>query len=206
MPHKWLTHFKTQSGKAILNKSPWELFEDFYERIKPDASKGEYWLTNGRINEIWQSGFDDMRKPYIKDRFPEAVVEIHPDDAAEHGIESGDYVRLWNDDVLVQTGGWVKVKSNDISFTSLMEQGLIRQGHGEIVAVAMVTPDVKLGVFFTYFLFPANPSNSLVHRVPDPITNRYRFKLGKAQVEKIGESPYKNSFDRMTFKRRTIFE
>ncbi|MCP4419503.1 MAG: arsenate reductase (azurin) large subunit [Chloroflexi bacterium] len=206
MPHKWLTHFKTQSGKAILNKSPWELFEDFYERIKPDASKGEYWLTNGRINEIWQSGFDDMRKPYIKDRFPEVIVEIHPDDAAEHGIESGDYVRLWNDDVLVQTGGWVKVKSNDISFTSLMEQGLIRQGHGEIVAVAMVTPDVKLGVFFTYFLFPANPSNSLVHRVPDPITNRYRFKLGKAQVKKIGESPYKNSFNRMTFKRRTIFE
>ncbi len=206
MPHKWLTHFKTHSGKAILNKSPWELFEDFYERIKPDAGKGEYWLTNGRINEIWQSAFDDLRKPYIRDRFPEMVVEMHPDDAANYGIESGDYVRLWNDDVLVQIGGWTKVKGDDMTFTSLMEQGLIRQGSGEIFAVAIVTPDVKLGVFFTYFLFPSNPSNSLVHRVPDPITNRYRFKLGKAQVEKTGESPYKNSFDRMTFKRRTVFE
>ncbi|MCP5094932.1 MAG: arsenate reductase (azurin) large subunit [Chloroflexi bacterium] len=206
MPHKWLTHFKSQSGKAILNKSPWELFEDFFERIKPDADKGEFWLTTGRINEIWQSAFDDLRKPYIRDRFPECVVEIHPDDAAGYGIESGDYVRLWSDDILVQTGGLVKVKGDDLSFTALEEQGLIRQGRGEITAVAMVTPDVKQGVFFTYFLYPSNPANSLVHRVPDPITNRYRFKLGKAQIEKTGESPYKNSFTQMTFKRRTVFE
>ena len=45
---------------------------------------------------------------------------------------------------------------------------------------------------------------SLVHRVPDPTTNRYRFKLGKGRISKIGESPYKNSFEEMTFKPRTI--
>ena len=49
-----------------------------------------------------------------------------------------------------------------------------------------------------------SPANSLIHRVPDPITNRYRFKLGKAQIEKIGESPYKDSFEEMTFKPRTV--
>ena len=32
---KWLTHFGTHSGKAVLNKSPWEWFSDFYERITP---------------------------------------------------------------------------------------------------------------------------------------------------------------------------
>ncbi|HFC11640.1 MAG TPA: arsenate reductase (azurin) large subunit, partial [Anaerolineae bacterium] len=63
---KWLTHFKTQSGKAVLSKSPWELFSDFYARIQPDPKKGEYWLTTGRVNEIWQSGFDDARKPYLQ--------------------------------------------------------------------------------------------------------------------------------------------
>ena len=81
MHHKWLTHFKTQSGKAVLNKSPWELFSDFYERITPDRSKGEMWLTSGRINEIWQSGADDVRKPYMFNRWPDTWVEIHPDDA-----------------------------------------------------------------------------------------------------------------------------
>jgi arsenite oxidase large subunit len=202
--HKWLTHFKSQSGKAVLNKSPWEMFEDFYERVKPDSEKGEFWLTTGRINEIWQSGFDDMRKPYMKNRWPDTFVEIHPEDAAPYEIESGDEVRLFSDDILVQTGGWVKVKGNDASFTSLVEQGLIRQGQGDVRAVAIVSEDVKQGVIFANFLHPSSPANSLVHRVPDPITNRYRFKLGKAQLERIGESPYKNSFEEMSFKPRTV--
>jgi arsenite oxidase large subunit len=204
MHHKWLTHFKSHSGKAVLNKSPWELFEDFYERIKPDPEKGEFWLTTGRINEIWQSGFDDVRKPYMKNRWPDTFVEIHPQDAAPYGIESGDEVRLFSDDILVQTGGWVKIKDSDASFTSLMEQGLIRQGGGDVRAVAIVSEDVKQGVIFANFLHPSSPANSLVHRVPDPITNRYRFKLGKAQIERIGESPYKNSFEEMSFKSRTV--
>jgi len=204
MHHKWLTHFKSQSGKAVLNKSPWEMFEDFYERIKPDPEKGEFWLTSGRINEIWQSGFDDVRKPYMKNRWPDTFVDIHPEDAAPYGIESGDEVRLFSDDILVQTGGWVKIKGNDASFTSLVEQGLIRQGEGDVRAVAIVSEAVKQGVIFANFLHPSSPANSLVHRVPDPITNRYRFKLGKAQIERIGESPYKNSFEEMSFKPRTV--
>jgi arsenite oxidase large subunit len=167
--HKWLTHFKTQSGKAVLNKSPWEVFEDFYDRVKPDAEKGEFWFTTGRINEIWQSGFDDIRKPYMRNRWPDTFVDIHPEDAAPYGIESGDEVRLFSDDILVQTGGWVKVKGNDASFTSLMDQGLIRQGQGDVRAVAIVSEDVKQGVIFANFLHPSSPANSLVHRVPDPI-------------------------------------
>ena len=201
---KWLTHFKSQSGKALFNKSPWELFSDFYERVTPDPEKGEMWLTTGRINEVWQSAFDDIRKPYIMQRWPDTFVEIHPQDADRFGIESGDNVRMWTDDVLIQTGGWVKVKGSDYSFTALNEQGLIRIGSGEAFAVAIVSADVGRGVLFTNFLHPSSPANSLVHRVPDPITNRYRFKLGKAQIEKIGESPFKHSFEEMTFKPRTV--
>jgi len=52
--------------------------------------------------------------------------------------------------------------------------------------------------------WPETESNSLVHRVPDPITNRYRFKLGKGKIRKTSESPYKRSFEVMTFKSRTI--
>ena len=203
MHHKWLTHFKTQSGKAVLNKSPWELFSDFYERITPDRSKGEMWLTSGRINEIWQSGADDVRKPYMFNRWPDTWVEIHPDDAEEFGIESGDEVRMWNDDILVQDGGWIHVKGDDMSFTSLMKQGLIHTGSADVRAVAIVSEDIKPGTLFTNFLHPSSPSNALVHRVPDPITNAYRFKLGKAFIEKTGESPYKDSFEAMTFKERT---
>ena len=201
---KWLTHFRSHAGKALFIKTPWELFSDFFERITPDPEKGEFWVTTSRINEIWQSGFDEIRKPYLENRWPDTFAEIHPDDAAAYGIESGDEIRMFSDDILIQTTGWNKVKPDEISFTALMENGSIRQGSGDVRAVAIVTEAVRPGVILTNFLHPSSPANSLVHRVPDPITNRYRFKLGKGQIERIGESPYKNDFRYMSFKPRDI--
>lgn len=72
------------------------------------------------------------------------------------------------------------------------------------MAVAIVTDAVRRGVLFTNFLWLGSPANSLVPRAPDPLTNRYRFKLGKAKFERVGESPYKRSFEAMTFKPRTV--
>lgn len=204
MHSKWLTHFKSQSGKALLIQSPWELFSDFFERVKPDSKKGELWVTTGRINEIWQSAYDDTRKPYLDQRWPDTFVEINPADAAAHGIESGDFVRMWNDDVLIQTGGFIRVRSDDLTFTSLADAGHIRVGRGEAEAVAIVTEAVPPGLLFTNFLHPSSPANSLVHRVPDPITNRYRFKLGKGRIEKLGESPFKDDLTRMSFQPRDV--
>lgn len=199
---KWLTHFATHSGKALLIKSPWELFSDFYQRIKPDSQKGEYWVTMGRINEAWQSGFDTLRQRFLRDRWPESFVEIHPQDAADEQLESGDLVRIWSDDILVQTGGFHHVRGDSYSFTQLMQAGHIRQGRGEMQAVVIVTDSVKPGVLFAYFLYGKRTANSLVHRVPDPITNNYRYKLGKGQIERLGESPYKRELLRMSFKPR----
>ena len=201
---KWLTHFRSHSGKALLIKTPWELFNDFYERITPDREAGEFWITNGRINEVWQSGFDDVRKPYIENRWPDTFAEIHPDDAAELGIESGDRIRMWSDDILIQTKGFNRIKGQEISFSWLIENGFIRVGSGEAEAIAIVTEAVKPGLIFTNFLHPSSPANSLVHRVPDPITNRYRFKLGKGKIERMGPSPYKEDFKLMSFKPRDV--
>ncbi|MBW7882121.1 MAG: arsenite oxidase large subunit, partial [Caldilineaceae bacterium] len=201
---KWLTHFNSHSGKALFIKSPWELFADFYARITPNRAEGEFWLTNGRINEIWQSAFDDSRKPYIENRWPDTFTEINPQDAAGYGIESGDEIRMFSDDILIQTRGWNKIKSNEINFTWLLENGYIRTGKGDAKAIAIVTEAVPPGVLFTNFLHPSSPANSLVHRVPDPITNRYRFKLGKAKIERLGASPYKNDPRFMSFMPRDI--
>jgi arsenite oxidase large subunit len=77
-------------------------------------------------------------------------------------------------------------------------------GSGKFEAVVVVTDAVLPGVLWTNALWPGSPANSIVHRVPDPITNRYRFKLGKGRVSKIGESPYKNEFKTMSFAPRTV--
>ncbi|MEE8270902.1 MAG: arsenate reductase (azurin) large subunit, partial [Alphaproteobacteria bacterium] len=55
--NKKLTHFNTQTGKCNIQKSPWSLFSDYWEWLNPRDD--ELWCTAGRINERWQSGFDD---------------------------------------------------------------------------------------------------------------------------------------------------
>lgn len=199
---KWLTAFATHTGKVIFHKSPWEDFKDFFERISPKDD--ELWVTNGRVNEIWQSAFDDQRRPYILQRWPDNFIEIHPLDAKARGIESGDYAQVECDDVLVQSGGFVGVIDSELSLKELEEKGLVHKGKGKFKAVAIVTDDIRPGVVFTNFLWMSAPANAVNHRVPDPITNQYRYKLGKGKLVKTGESPYKKSLKEMTFLPRTI--
>ncbi len=99
-----------KSGRFLMTKVDWNgLYADFHERIQPDPRKGELWVSNGRVNEIWQSLFDDMRNPYVMQRYPTNFVEINVKDARARGIKSGDMVLCWNDDVLVQEGGFWNV-------------------------------------------------------------------------------------------------
>lgn len=199
---KWMAAFGSHVGKGLLHKTPWSEFSDFYERITPKGD--ELWVTMGRINEIWQTNFDGLRNKYITDRWPSQFVEIHPDDADSRGIESGDLVLIENDDVLIQTGGFVGVEGDSQTFAGLEKAGQIRIGKGSYEAVAMVTNAIKPGVLWSNALDAKQPPNSVVHRVPDPITNRYRFKLGKGKIKKIGESIHKTEFAQMTFRQRDI--
>ena len=200
---KILTAFNTQSGKANFMKSPWDQFEDFYEYMRPKGE--ELWVTNGRIGEIWQSGFDDMlRREQIRDRWPANFLEIHPEDAAARGIESGDLIVAESDRIPVQQSGFIAATPADASFTNLLKDGHISLTSAKVEAVAIVTDAVRAGVSFMFFLHTKNPANSLVARVPDPISNNYRYKLGVGTIRKTGESPFKHSFTQMSFASRTI--
>jgi arsenite oxidase large subunit len=202
----WLYSFNTHSGKAILLKSPWKFagWIQFYEAIKPRADKGEIWITNGRFNETWQSGFDDLRKPYLSQRWPDSAIVIHPDDAKRSGIESGDFVEVVNDTVYVQTGQPQGVLDADLTFNQLMKDGHIMSTLGKFQAVAIVSDEMRPGVAMANFNFPNSPANAVVSAVPDPMTNNYRYKLGRGAMKKVGESPYKHSFTQMTLKPRNI--
>lgn len=203
---KWLYAFGTHTGKANLLKTPWTNsgWTDFYEAIKPRSEKGEIWITNGRLNEQWQSGFDDMRKPLLRDRWPHAPIFIHPDDAAPEGIESGDYVEVVNDTVYVQKGSPIGVKPDDLSFTRLLERGHIEITEGRFTAVAIVSDEMRPGVAKASFATSAAMANSVCHAVPDPVTGNYRYKLGRGVLNRVGESSYKSSFSRMSLKPRPI--
>ncbi len=89
-------------------------------------------------------------------------------------------------------------------FDGLNKAGHITMTSASVKTVAMVMPVTKPGVTFMYFLDTRESANSLVPRVVDPLVNNYRFKLASGKVRKIGESEYKKSFDKMTFKSRAI--
>ena len=166
--------FGTASGKAVFPKGDWNNVEPFQKEFAPQGD--ELWVTNMRVNEHWQSQFDDIRIPYRWDRFPANILEISPSDAASRGIESGDWVEVSNDNVLTQTGG---------------------RYAGKFSAVAYVTDQVPPGVTCSYFLFGQGrldmSTNSVSPGLADPINNRYRYKLGKGIVTKTGESEFKKT-------------
>ncbi len=203
---KWLYSFNTHSGKAILLKSPWNFpgWIQFFEAVKPRADKNELWVTNGRVNETWQSGFDDLRKPYLAQRWPYPFIVIHPNDAKKRGIESGDFAQVYNDTVYVQTGEPQGVKDDDLNFDTLLKAGHIKVTDGQFVAVAIVSDEIREGVTMANFNYPGAPANAVCHAVPDPVTNNYRYKLGRGTVSKMGESPYKHSFSSMSLKPRNV--
>jgi len=53
-----------------------------------------YWLSTGRVLEHWHSGSMTRRVPELFSAFPNAVVYMHPDDAAASGLRRGSDVRV----------------------------------------------------------------------------------------------------------------
>jgi arsenite oxidase large subunit len=200
---KWLTHFKSQTGRVNIQKHPWSLYSDFWEWLSPKGD--ELWFSAGRINEIWQSGYDDVeRRPYCTQRWPENWVEIHPDDAKARGIESGDQVMMYSDRVAAHVHTIHGVHGKDFQFSELMKNGHIELSKAAVTAVAIVTPVVKKGMLYSNMIDMRQPSNALAARVVDQISGNYNYKMGVARVKKIGESQYKKEFRSFSWAPRNI--
>jgi arsenite oxidase large subunit len=173
--------FKTSSGKAMFIRGDWRMAEPTFDRYKPKA--GELWVINGRINHIWQTMFDDLRKPYVRQRYPSNFLFMNIADAKPLGIESGDLVRVENDDVVDQLG---------------------QRSRGVLSLVAYLTDEVAPGVSYTYAFYPGQNSNVLASAVTDPVTGVYNYKIGKGRVTRIGETPLKGVAGAMSFVPRSI--
>jgi len=87
-PGKGVEFYGHPDGKARIFALPYEPPAE-----SPD-SEYPFWLVTGRVLEHWHSGTMTRRVPELYRSFPDAVVFMHPDDAAALKLRRGDEVKV----------------------------------------------------------------------------------------------------------------
>jgi nitrate reductase (cytochrome) len=77
-----------KDNKAIIFALPYEPPAE-----SPDKEY-DFWLCTGRVLEHWHSGSMTQRVPELYKAVPDALVYMHPDDAAKKNLRRGDEVRV----------------------------------------------------------------------------------------------------------------
>ena len=88
--------FFTDTGKArfIFATQPWH---GYAAKVSRQKNRYRFWINNGRANHIWQTLYHHQRIPYFQEHNPVPFIEIHPQDALELKVQSGDIVEVYND-------------------------------------------------------------------------------------------------------------
>ncbi|MFO1441833.1 molybdopterin-dependent oxidoreductase [Bacillus sp. Bva_UNVM-123] len=99
-PRLYTEQFETGDRKARLQPydQDWEGDHPTFlpAEILPNGEY-PYYLTTIRHNVIWQCGYSFRWIPHLVNQLPEVELQIHPDDASKEGIQSGDWLRLYNE-------------------------------------------------------------------------------------------------------------
>ncbi len=137
-------------GKAWLFALPYE--------PPHEAPDNEYdlWLSTGRVLEHWHSGTMTRRVPELYRAFPDAVVFMHPDDAAARGLRRGMEARI------VSRQGEVR--------TRVETRGRNRP---------------PKGLIFMPFFDAGQLVNKLIIDATDPLSKETDYKKCAVKVEKV---------------------
>jgi len=79
--------FDTADGKAKFLPAPWP---GLPKPVQAQKDKHRFWINNGRINEVWQTGYHNKYDHFVRDRYPMAIIEMNPKDAQSLGVDSGE--------------------------------------------------------------------------------------------------------------------
>ncbi len=172
--------FKGPGGKSNFVHVDLQAIRDRNDLLGPNSD--EFWVLTGRVNHLWQSLYDDLRKPHLIQRYPVSFLEISPEDARRLGVVSGDMVAVESD----------RVRTQDLGTSQ-----------GAITAVAYVTDQVAPGQVFAMFHYPGSPANAVVtgDAASTPQNPRQPFKFGRGRVTRIGST---DLADRMPFAPRNL--
>jgi arsenite oxidase large subunit len=86
--------FDTKDGRARFLPATWP---GLPKPVADQKSKHRFYINNGRVNEVWQTGYHNKFDAHVKERFPMAIVEMSPGDAQALNVQPGDIVEIYND-------------------------------------------------------------------------------------------------------------
>jgi arsenite oxidase large subunit len=79
---------------------PWSGYPPEVAKYLQGGKEKEYpfWLTTGRNQHIWQTGYHDQHIAQKMATVPLPYVELHPDDAQRLGVKAGELVEVFNEE------------------------------------------------------------------------------------------------------------
>jgi len=113
-PSELRQHWRTPVPQPTADKRPYAFVRSDWSEIREhfqanSIREGEFYLCNGRVNELWNSMFTNIRNETVRQRWPDdmpgTILELHPDHARElseaHGIPvtNGTVVTVHCDDI-----------------------------------------------------------------------------------------------------------
>src|SRR6185437_14063338 len=143
--------FYHADGKAHFMSLAWRDSGD------PVDAEFPVYLTTGRVVSQYLSGTQTRRIGPLVDQYPEPKLELHPNLAQQHGIATGD---------------WVKITSRRSDMTL------------QAMVVRTIRPDT---VFIPYHWPDRRSANRLTHRTLDPRSKIPEFKVSACRIEKSAQ-------------------
>ncbi len=143
--------FKTPDGKAHFNPAPYKLPGEVTDETYPII------LTTGRVVSQYLSGTQTRRIGKLVDQYPEPLLEIHPEMAAQYGIQQNELIKVST-----------------------------RRGEG-IFPANIVETIRKDTVFIPYHWPGKKSANLLTPGTLDPISKIPEFKVCACKLEPLKE-------------------
>lgn len=175
-----------QSAYYAFVRSDWKEIKEDFEANLPQT-EDEFVICNGRVNELWNSMFTNIRNETIRQRYPDdmpgTILEFNADDAANLGVRNGDVVEV--------SCNQIHLGANAASFKGIVS---VQEG-GK-------TPFVPSGMVFAIFSYPAmnarlnefpyrdfhakGYANNITTGYVDPINPIAAVKYARGKIVKTG--------------------
>jgi arsenite oxidase large subunit len=93
--------FGTPDGRfKWYGTDPWSGYPPEVSKYLQGGKEKQYpfWLTTGRNQHIWQTGYHDQHIAQKMATVPLPYVELHPEDAKRLGVKAGELVEVFNEE------------------------------------------------------------------------------------------------------------